>query len=131
MTSGVSASIGLSPAAQGQMEAASSNSVAVTPLNLKWHPATAKAWVEGSSGGTISASYNVTSITNNATGNCTVNLAITMSSNSYANIASGAGGSGAMTSSNSGDATSVGVLTYDTSGTLTNNTFSLVVFGDL
>ena len=131
MTSGVKAAIGMGAATQAQMEAATSNAAAVTPLSAKWHPGVAKAWVEGNSSGTIAASYNVSSVTNNATGNCTVNLSITLSSNAYANVASGSGASGAMTSSASNDATSVGVLTYDTSAALANAAFSLAIFGDV
>lgn len=130
MTSGVSASIGLSPATQVQAEAAVSNSVALTPLNAKWHPAIAKAWVEGSSGGGISSSHNVSSVTNNSTGNCTVTLTTPFSGNSFACVASGVGSGGAMTSASSSDASNVAVLTYNTAGSLTDGTFSLVCFGD-
>ncbi len=71
-------------ASQADMEAASSNVVFATPAHLQSHPAVPKAWVifDGTSG-TISASYNVTSVTHSATGKYVVNFTTSFSSASY------------------------------------------------
>jgi len=67
-------------ASQAEMEAVSSNVVAVTPANLKWHPAAAKFWVKFTGNSTtILASYNVTSITDGTT-QATITLATAFSS---------------------------------------------------
>lgn len=82
---------GVLPAAsQAQMEAAASAAVSVTPLVAQYHPGMAKAWVIFNGTGTpsILASYNVASITDNATGDWTVNLTTAMSSVNFGVIVS-------------------------------------------
>ena len=66
------------------MEAASSNTVAVTPSNFKWSPFAAKAWVKWGVTTTIDASVGVSSITDNGTGDWTVNWSTAFSSANYA-----------------------------------------------
>lgn len=67
-------------ASQAEMEAASSNVVAVTPSNFKWHPSTAKFWVKFTGNSTtILASFNVTSITDGTT-QATITLSTAFSS---------------------------------------------------
>lgn len=53
--------------------------------NAKYHPAMPKAWVNFNGTGTVAirASYNVSSITDNGTGNYTVNLTNALSSANY------------------------------------------------
>ena len=72
-------------ATQAQMEAATSTTVALNPANTRFHPGVAKAWVCFNGTGTVAirASYNVTSITDNGTGDYTVNFTSAMSSSSY------------------------------------------------
>jgi hypothetical protein len=82
----VSAASGLSAATQAEMETATSNTVAVTPLATKWSPAASKAWIKiNVTGGTPtnSISYNVASIADTATGKCTVTLTTGFSSSNY------------------------------------------------
>jgi len=74
---------GLSAATQAQMEAASSNTVAATPLNTNWHPGVAKAWINGSVTGTINSSWNIASITDDGVGECTIFIATDFSSVNY------------------------------------------------
>lgn len=65
-------------ASQSDMEAATSNTVPVTPLAMKWHPGVAKFWVIFNGTGTpaVLASHNVdSSITDNGT--CDYTLSIT------------------------------------------------------
>jgi hypothetical protein len=86
----VVAPTGLAAATQAQMEAASSNTVAVTPLSTKWHPGVAKVWLKVGAlynSGTIMASYNVTSVVDSTSGICTVTIATDFSSGEYAIVA--------------------------------------------
>ncbi len=76
-TATVVAASGLSAATQAQVEAVTSDAVALTPLNTKFHPGVAKAWcVVDISGGapSLTANLNVTSITDNGVGDFTINL---------------------------------------------------------
>ena len=83
---------GLAAATQAEMEAATSNTVAATPLNLKGHPGVAKVWLKASlDGTTINASYNVTSITDNGPGSITVTIDTDFSSANYVITTFGAG----------------------------------------
>lgn len=79
-------SAGLSAATQAQMEAATSNAVAVTPLSANWHPGMAKAWVRFNAAATVAASWNITSVTDNGVGDWTVNIGTDFSSANYCAI---------------------------------------------
>lgn len=59
--------------------------VAVDPRNLPHHPGVAKAWVNFTGTGTvtINASHNVSSITDNGTGDYTINFTTSFSSANY------------------------------------------------
>jgi len=77
---------GLAAASQAEMEAASSNTVAATPLNMKFSPAAAKAWIKIKVTGGVPAnsiSLNVASITDVGVGNCSVTLTTGFSSVNY------------------------------------------------
>jgi len=75
-------------ASQAQMEAASSTTQFATAGNTNWHPGVAKAWVKCDDAGSISASHNITSVTDTATGRATVNIATDFSSGHYSVVAS-------------------------------------------
>jgi hypothetical protein len=80
--------IGRTPgvATQAQQEAGSNTAVFVTPGRQQYHPSAAKAWVmfSGTSSSVgIYASYNVTSITDNGTGDYWVNFTSAFSSTNY------------------------------------------------
>ena len=70
-------------AIQSEMETGTDTGRAVVPGRQHFHPGHPKAWVVFSTDGTVLASYNVTSVTQNGNGDYTVNLAITMSSANY------------------------------------------------
>lgn len=72
-----------SVATQAELEAASSNSVTLTPLNANWHPGAAKAWLKCDATGIILASHNITSITDSGVGLVTVTLATDFSDSNY------------------------------------------------
>ena len=77
---------GLAAATQAEMEAATSNTVAVTPLATKWSPAASKAWIKIKVTGGVpanSVSLNVASITDVGVGNCSVTLTTGFSSVNY------------------------------------------------
>ena len=77
---------GLSAATQAEMETATSNTVAVTPLATKWSPAASKAWIKIKVTGGVpanSVSLNVASITDVGVGNCSVTLTTGFSSVNY------------------------------------------------
>jgi len=90
---GVAATVAVS-ASQAQMEAASSSAVFSAPAVQQFHPSAAKAWVQFDGAGVvaINASYNVTSITDNGTGDYTVNFTTAFSSINYSAIATCGGG---------------------------------------
>lgn len=69
-------------ATQADMEAASSTTAVVTPGRAQYHPGVAKAWINFNGTGTVAtrASHNVSSITDNGTGDYTVNFTTAMSS---------------------------------------------------
>lgn len=62
------------------------NTVFATPANLKWHPGVAKAWVTFSAAGTISEDYNVSSITDNGTGDWSIVIDQDAASAGYAAV---------------------------------------------
>lgn len=121
-------------ASQAEMEAATSTSVYATPNNVKHHPGVAKGWVIFQTDGTILASYNVSSISNVATGSWTVNWDTAFSSTSYPVI-----GMVLESTSNlrciqitSQAASSVAVDCFNPSGTLVNPDTAVYIaaFGD-
>lgn len=81
---------GLSVATQAEQEAASSLTVAVPPGRQHFHPSAVKAWAEFDGTGTpaFRAAYNFTSITDNGTGDYTLNFTTAMSGVSYCALVS-------------------------------------------
>lgn len=73
-------------ATQAEMEAATGSTQMVTPRRVKNSPFAAKAWVKWGVTTTIDASQGVSSITDNGTGDWTVNWSTAFSSANYAAI---------------------------------------------
>jgi len=73
-------------ATQADQEAATSTSTYVSPGRQQYHPSATKAWVTFTSvtTTTINASFNVTSLTDNGTGDTTINFTNNFSSGNYA-----------------------------------------------
>lgn len=70
---------------QTEMEAGSSADRFITPAMQHFHPSAAKAWVEATANSTtILASYNITSVTDTATGRMQVNIATDFSGTAWA-----------------------------------------------
>lgn len=72
---------GFSAASQAQQEAGTSTIAGTTPGRQQYHPSACKFWVvfTGSGTPTIQVSYNMTSITDNGTGDYTLNIDIDFS----------------------------------------------------
>lgn len=73
-------------ASQAQQETGSALTVAVTPGRQQYHPSAAKAWAYADTGGTATASYNVSSITDVGVGQIGVNFTTSFSSTNYCAI---------------------------------------------
>jgi hypothetical protein len=73
-------------ATQAQQETGSATNVVVTPGRQHFHPSASKCWANISGGGSpvVSTSYNLTSITDNGTGDWTFTIATDLSSGNYA-----------------------------------------------
>lgn len=85
-------------ASQAEEEAASSTTVFTSPGRQQYHPSAAKAWVCFNGTGTLAimASYNVSSVTDNGTGDYTVNFITAMSDANYSVTAGMQGVSGSI-----------------------------------
>jgi hypothetical protein len=128
-------------ATQAQVEAASSTATAVSPGRQQYHPGMAKAWAfVFVSGGTpsISASHNVTSITDNGDGDFTVNLTTAFSSVNFAVMTciTDPTGGGQVGGSEviSQTASTIRIRTFQASATAgknnTDKSFYVVAYGD-
>lgn len=107
----------LTEASQSNMEAGTSTSTYVSPAKAQYHPSAAKFWCSLTySAGTptvrSSGSYNVTSLTDNGTGDFTINLTTAFSSSTAYSIAASVG-------YNTGSATTIAPFTFNSSGTAT------------
>jgi hypothetical protein len=123
----------LAAATQAQMETATSNTVAVTPLSTNWHPGVAKCWGRASGdGATLNVSHNVTSITDTGTGQLTVTIATDFSSQYYSVCALAGADSGArMIGTNNVNTGSFVLQSYNDAGTFTDpGSYSWACFGD-
>ena len=78
---------GFTAATQAEQEAGSSLTVGVTPGRQHFHPSAAKAWANfNNTGTTLNESYNITSITDNGTGDWTVNIATDFSTTTHVGL---------------------------------------------
>lgn len=71
-------------ATQAEMEAGTATNKYVTPQGVNWHPGVAKFWVKCGVTANVLNSWNVTNLTDNGTGDVTVNIATDFSSVDYA-----------------------------------------------
>ena len=75
---------GLSAATQAEQETGTSTTVAVSPGTQQFHPSAAKAWVKFNMSAVVSASHNVTSVTDSAVADFTINWNTDFSTANYA-----------------------------------------------
>lgn len=71
-------------ATQAEMEAGTATNKYVTPQGVNWHPGACKFWVKCGVTANVLNSWNVTSLTDNGTGDVTVTIATDFSSVDYA-----------------------------------------------
>lgn len=83
---------GSTAASQAEQETGSLTTVFTSPGRQQFHPSAAKAWVRFNIAGTVAASYNITSVTDNGPGDWTVNIATDFSSANYCGVAFGGQG---------------------------------------
>lgn len=127
-----------SAATQAEQEAGSITTAYTTPGRQHFHPSACKAWVDFDGTGTpaISASYNVTSITDTAVGRFGINLTTGFSGTHYGAVGwarQGSGGTNRIScmSNDALSATVINMRVFDTSGTLGDTESNFVVcFGD-
>ena len=127
-------------AVQSEMETGTSTTLAVTPGRQHFHPAAAKAWVCFNGSGTlaIKRSYNVTSVTDNGTGDYTVNFTTALSDANYCVVGSAKGDAsnvvGILYAPNGGtkSTTQLQVRTANTANTLFDSPdINVAIFGDI
>lgn len=75
---------GASAATQAEQETGSSTSVFTSPGRQQFHPSAAKVWAKANNAGVASVSYNLTSVTDNGTGDITFTIATDFSSANFA-----------------------------------------------
>jgi hypothetical protein len=126
------ASSGLDAASQAEMEAASSNTVAVTPGRTQNHPGVAKAWIKYNAGtDSIYVSHNVTGIADEGTGDFTITIATDFSGINY--VVNGTCSNNCYIHQDAATPTAgtVRVQARSDSGTATNTTHTYIaMFGD-
>lgn len=76
----------LETATQAEQETATATDKIVTSGRQRFHPSAAKGWAEFQVDGTVDANLNVSSVTDTATGDWTVNWATDFSSGNYAAV---------------------------------------------
>lgn len=122
-------------AAQSDQETGTSTTTFVSPGRQQYHPSAAKGWADIAGAGTsINASYNVTSITDTATGHVTVNWTTAFSSANYSAVGCSKVGAGVSSfvdlSTHSTTATSFRNVKFDASALNDPSFYNIVAFGD-
>jgi hypothetical protein len=125
-------------AVQSEMEAGTDTGRAVTPGRQHFHPSAAKAWLHcpdmSAATPAFAVSYNMTSITDNGTGDYTFTIATDFSGTEFCSVVSGDGGGTQplVFASHHVDASNVRVYVETGAGTDTDATeLSMVMYGDL
>ena len=112
---------GLAAASQAEMEAGSSNTVAVTPGRLQHGKGSAKVWCTWEANGSINVSYNVSSITDTGTGDWDINYTTNFSSTNYVAVSTAHITGTALIASNGARAVDdIQINIRNTSGSLTD-----------
>lgn len=113
---------GLSAATKSQQEAASSNVVAATPANQQYHPSAVKGWAQISSSNTLVDGYNVSSISNNGSGDVTANWTNAFASaNAYVALVRSSGGRYYTVINNGSSTTGCRINVFDSNGSGSNS----------
>lgn len=86
-TANIASISGAVVATQANQETATSTSTLVTPGRQQYHPSAAKGWVKATTVGTSAVSFNVSSVTDVATGRVIINWIVPFSSANYVPVA--------------------------------------------
>lgn len=121
-------------ATQAQQETSTATDVFVTPATQQFHPSAAKGWVYADAAAGIGASYNVSSVGDNAVGDWTVNWNVDFSSAAHCDVTGARSDLGVVTtlrvpSFAAGTSRLVGYTTT-TFTAADPTTWTCVVFGD-
>jgi hypothetical protein len=127
------------PATQSQMEAYSSTGVFVTPANLGGHPGVAKQWCEV--GGSLTpasvlVSHNTNSVTDNGTGDYTVNFSTAFTTANYSVVGTVDAATGSVRSTtymniHTKSTSSLRIITHDGTATQADaQNINFACFGD-
>jgi len=73
-------------ATQANQETGTSTTTVVSPGRQQYHPSAAKAWAKCDVSGGVTAAYNLSSVTDVATGRCAMNLTTAFSSANYSAV---------------------------------------------
>lgn len=124
--------LAVTAAVKSDQTSASSSTVAVVPSVQQNHPSAAKAWVQiTGSTGAILASYNVSSVTRNGTGDYTINFSTAFTSANYVGAPMIYGGIPGFvrTASQTASAIEVQVVNSANNAQFDPAQFSIVLFG--
>lgn len=136
--SGVPVAGTVAAATQAEQETGTATTVYTSPGRQHFHPSACKAWVDFDGTGTpaVSTSYNVTSITDTATGRFAINLTTAFSGTHYGIVGwarQGSGGTNRIScmSNDALSATVINMRVFDTGGTLGDTESNFVAcYGD-
>lgn len=121
-------------ASQADQETSTSVAKLVSPGRQQYHPSAAKGWVYGDTAGSASASYNLTSITDNGTGDWSINWNIDFSAANYGAVVSSHADSAIVAIVRNGSfaagVTRILSFTSTTGANTDPNHFACVVYGD-
>jgi hypothetical protein len=120
-------------AAQSDQETGSSTTLYVSPGRQQYHQSAAKGWARCDFGGTTLASYNLTSVTDTATGRAGFNWSTSFSSANYSSVATVQNDSALITAVATTNLAAgvTEVRVWNTAGSLADGTaLSIAVFGD-
>lgn len=125
--------ITVTAATQADQETGSSTSVAVTPGVQHFHDSAAKCWGKANGAGTsLLASYNITSITDNGTGDITYTIATDFSSTDWGFAESVAASAARLHIVNTISAGAMRFKCFDTAfAAIDPSAYGFVGFGDL
>jgi hypothetical protein len=122
---------GAAVATQANQETASATNLIVTPGRQQFHPSAAKAWGDVLINGTLNASYNVSGVVKDSTGDWTVSFTTAFSAANYAVVVTARNANASAVLSVPSKATgSFTVKAQNTSGTDVDVDFFFVCYGD-
>lgn len=113
---------GLPGATRAQVEAGTTNAAALTPSVQQYQPGSVKGYAQISGSNTLVDGYNVSSITNNGTGDVTANWTVAFATaNTYVALVRSSGGRYYTVINNASSTSACRINVYDSNGTASNS----------